>query len=120
LIRFTITEQEELLRAVDHYRTLQPQLPTPINGNDTATRQSKDSMTCNGVDTRRLRPSESKNLNGTNVLKQSIDKCEYQDQSALTDATTTAASTITVTALTHTNHVKLEMSESDDRKPASI
>jgi RNA polymerase Rpb4 len=127
--RFTMSEQEDLLRAVDHYRTLQP-LPTPNNRSDTSTRQSNESnhrtntnncMTCNGVDTSRLRYSESSNVNGLNDFKQGINKYEYEGQLAHI-GTTTAASSVTVAPSVHagTNPVKLEMSESDDRKPASI
>ena len=133
--RFTISDQEEILRIIDHFRTIQP-VPAPTNGATNGTRHSQelggsnlhftsmnDTSSCNGVETNGECSSNRSTLNHTNTLPPDSEEYEYHDDprapSATTTTTTTALSN-TVTPPVFTNHVKIEIIERDDRKPAAI
>lgn len=135
--RFTISEQEELLRIVDHYRTPIQVLPTLTNGgatrhsleppaSDPCTTNTNDGRAGNGVDTSTgsVRYSNSRSLHPTTTAPPpKSEDYEYPDGRSLHAVTTITASSNNNTVVTPSvfaNHVKLEMIDRDDRKPAAI
>lgn len=136
--RFTISEQEELLRIVDHYRTPIQPLPTLTNGganmtrhalepptSDPRTTNTNDGHAGHGVDTSpgSVRYSNSRSLHPTNTAPPPESKdYEYPDGRSFHAVTTTTASSnnTVVTPSVFANHVKLEIIDRDDRKPAAI
>lgn len=141
--RFTIPEQEELLRVIDRYRTMQPLpvVPTSVHGSANATRCSQegpnvknrndpntnDCLTCNGLDTSNTKYFNLNSLNQTSSLPTESKEYEYpyphvrsNDITTTATVASAASSSNIVPPVLLANHIKLEFIDQNGQKQAEI